>query len=125
MSTGEREEARTKFINDPKCRVIVANIQAGGVGIDGFQEVCSDVAFAEFSHTPNYHRQAEDRLHRSGQKTSVTSYYLVAPGTVDMDAIEVLDARAKMLDGVLDGKETATTDLLTELLERRGARFGR
>jgi superfamily II DNA or RNA helicase len=125
MTTNEREEARKKFIEDPKCRVIVANIQAGGVGIDGFQEVCSDVAFAEFSHTPNYHRQAEDRLHRSGQKTSVTSYYLVAPGTVDMDAIEVLDARAKMLDGVLDGKETATTDLLTELLERRGARFGR
>lgn len=125
MTATEREEARKKFINDPKCRVIVANIQAGGVGIDGFQEVCSDVAFAEFSHTPNFHRQAEDRLHRSGQHNSVTSYYLVAPGTVDMEAIEVLDARAKMLDGVLDGKETASTDLLTEILERKGARFGR
>ena len=42
-----------------------------------------------------------------------------------MEAIEVLDARAKMLDGVLDGKETASTDLLTEILERKGARFGR
>ena len=123
MSTNEREDARLKFIEDPKCRVIVANIQAGGVGIDGFQDVCSDVAFAEFSHTPNYHRQAEDRLHRSGQHNSVTSYYLVAPGTVDMDAIEVLDGRVKMLDGVLDGKETATSDLLTELLERRGLRI--
>jgi len=123
MAATEREEARKKFINDPKCRVIVANIQAGGVGIDGFQEVCSDVAFAEFSHTPNFHRQAEDRLHRMGCKSSVTSYYLVAPGTIDMDAIEVLDARAKMLDGILDGKETATTDLLTEILERRGAKM--
>lgn len=123
MSTTEREAARKKFIENPNCKVIVANIQAGGVGIDGFQDVCSDVAFAEFSHTPNFHRQAEDRLHRSGQHNSVTSYYLVAPGTVDMDAIEVLDARAKMLDGVLDGKETATTDLLTELLERRGFRI--
>ena len=120
MTPNEREDARMSFINNPKCRVVVANIQAGGVGIDGFQDVCSDVAFAEFSHTPNYHRQAEDRLHRSGQHNSVTSYYLVAPGTIDMDAIEVLDNRAKMLDGVLDGKETATTDLLTELLERRG-----
>ena len=123
MSTNEREEARKKFIENPKCKLIVANIQAGGVGIDGFQDVCSDVAFAEFSHTPNFHRQAEDRLHRSGQHNSVTSYYLVAPGTVDMDAIEVLDARAKMLDGVLDGKETATTDLLTEILERRGMKI--
>lgn len=123
MSTNEREEARKKFIENPKCKVIVANIQAGGVGIDGFQDVCSDVAFAEFSHTPNFHRQAEDRLHRSGQHNSVTSYYLVAPRTVDMDAIEILDARAKMLDGVLDGKETATTDLLTEILERRGMKI--
>jgi len=120
MSNQERESMRQRFISDPACRVMVANIQSGGVGIDGFQEVCSDVAFAEFSHTPNYHRQAEDRLHRSGQHNSVTSYYLVAPGTVDMDAVEVLDDRAKMLDGVLDGKEAADIDLLTELLERRG-----
>lgn len=120
MSNQDREAMRQKFITDPACRVMVANIQSGGVGIDGFQEVCSDVAFAEFSHTPNYHRQAEDRLHRSGQHNSVTSYYLVAPGTVDMDAVEVLDDRAKMLDGVLDGKEAADIDLLTELLERRG-----
>jgi SWI/SNF-related matrix-associated actin-dependent regulator 1 of chromatin subfamily A len=124
MSTADREAARSMFINDPDCRVMVANIQSGGVGIDGFQDVCSDVAFAEFSHTPLYHRQAEDRLHRSGQRSSVTSYYLVAPGTVDMDAVEVLDDRAKMLDGVLDGKEAADIDLLTELMERRGLRHG-
>lgn len=122
ISTQEREDMRQRFIGDPSCRVMVANIQSGGVGIDGFQEVCSDVAFAEFSHTPNYHRQAEDRLHRPGQHNSVTSYYLVAPDTVDMDAVEVLDDRAKMLDGVLDGKEAADIDLLTELLERRGLR---
>jgi hypothetical protein len=120
MNQAEREDARRRFIEDVDCRVMVANIQSGGVGIDGFQDVCSDVAFAEFSHTPNAHRQAEDRLHRSGQKSSVTSYYLVAPGTVDMDAVEVLDDRAKMLDGVLDGKEAADVDLLSELLERRG-----
>lgn len=120
MNQAEREDARRRFIEDADCRVMVANIQSGGVGIDGFQDVCSDVAFAEFSYTPNAHRQAEDRLHRSGQKSSVTSYYLVAPGTVDMDAVEVLDDRAKMLDGVLDGKEAADVDLLSELLERRG-----
>lgn len=120
MNQAEREDARKRFIEDGTCRLMVANIQSGGVGIDGFQDVCSNVAFAEFSYTPNAHRQAEDRLHRSGQKSSVTTYYLVAPGTVDMDAVEVLDDRAKMLDGVLDGKEAADVDLLGELLERRG-----
>lgn len=120
VSAAEREGARDRFINDPECRVLVANIQSGGVGIDGFQTACSNVAFAEFSHTPNDHRQAADRLHRGGQTKSVTEYYLVAPGTIDMDAVEVLDDRAKMLDGVLDGKAPADIDLISELLERHG-----
>ena len=120
ISPKDREGCRQRFIKDSNCRVLVANIQAGGVGIDGFQEVCSHCAFVEFSHTPNDHRQAEDRLHRGGQKRAVNSYYLVAPGTVDMDAVEVLDSRAKMLDGVLDGKAPADIDLLGEILARRG-----
>lgn len=123
MSPNDRDKARKTFIEDDKCRLVVANILAGGVGIDGWQDVCSNVAFAEFAHTPNLHRQAEDRLSRYGQKSTVTAYYLVARGTVDDDAMEVLDARAKMLDGILDGKETASTDLLTEILERRGCRI--
>lgn len=120
MSAGDRDKAVQKFVNDEKCRVMVANIQAGGVGIDGFQKVCSHCVFLEFSHTPNDHRQAEDRLHRGGQGVPVNSYYLVAKGTIDMDAIEVLDQRAKMLDGVMDGKAPADMDLLTEILARRG-----
>lgn len=120
MSAGDRDKAVQKFVNDGKCRVMVANIQAGGVGIDGFQKVCSHCVFLEFSHTPNDHRQAEDRLHRGGQGVPVNSYYLVAKGTIDMDAIEVLDQRAKMLDGVMDGKSPVDMDLLTEILARRG-----
>lgn len=120
MSTGDRDKAVQKFVSDEKCRVMVANIQAGGVGIDGFQKVCSHCVFLEFSHTPNDHRQAEDRLHRGGQGVPVNSYYLVARGTIDMDAIEVLDQRAKMLDGVMDGKAPVDMDLLTEILARRG-----
>ena len=120
MSAGDRDKAVQKFVNDEKCRVMVANIQAGGVGIDGVQKGCSHCVFIEFSHTPNDHRQAEDRLHRGGQGVPVNSYYLVAKGTIDMDAIEVLDQRAKMLDGVMDGKAPADMDLLTEILARRG-----
>jgi len=120
MSTRDRDKVVQKFMGDEKCRVMVANIQAGGVGIDGFQKVCSHCVFLEFSHTPNDHRQAEDRLHRGGQGVPVNSYYLVAKGTIDMDAIEVLDQRAKMLDGVMDGKAPVDMDLLTEILARRG-----
>ena len=120
MSANEREDARKKFIEDDTCKVMVANIQAGGVGIDGWQSCCDSVAFAEFAHTPTLHNQATDRLHRGGQINTVTAYYLTAPGTIDDDALEVLDTRAKMMSNIMDGKDMASSDLLTELLERRG-----
>lgn len=123
VSVSGREEAKKKFIHDDACRILVANIQAGGVGIDGLQSVCNHVAFAEFSHTPLDHRQAEDRLHRSGQDLPVTSYYLIAPGTVDDDSVEVLDDRAQMLDNALDGHKTADVNLIGEILERRGVKL--
>lgn len=123
MSVSAREESKQQFILNADCRVMVANIQAGGVGIDGLQKVCNHVAFAEFSHTPLDHRQAEDRLHRSGQDLPVTSYYLVAPGTVDDDSVEVLDDRAQMLDNALDGHKTADVNLIGEILERKGIKL--
>lgn len=125
MTAHEREEAKDMFIKDEDCRLLVANIQSGGVGIDGLQTVASHCAFAEFAHTPNFHRQAEDRLARSGQTKPVTAYYLVASGTIDMEAMEILDERAKMLDGLVDGKEAADIDLLTEIMERKGLRVPR
>ena len=123
ISVAAREEAKTTFIQDDRCRIMVANIQAGGVGIDGLQKVCNHVAFAEFSHTPLDHRQAEDRLHRGGQDLPVTSYYLIAPGTVDDDSVEVLDDRAQMLDNALDGHRTADVNLIGEILERKGIKL--
>ena len=123
ISVAAREEAKTTFIQDDRCRIMIANIQAGGVGTDGLQEVCNHVAFAEFSHTPLDHRQAEDRLHRGGQDLPVTSYYLIAPGTVDDDSVEVLDDRAQMLDNALDGHRTADVNLIGEILERKGIKL--
>lgn len=123
ISVASREAAKTTFIQDDRCRIMVANIQAGGVGIDGLQKVCNHVAFAEFSHTPLDHRQAEDRLHRGGQDLPVTSYYLIAPGTVDDDSVEVLDDRAQMLDNALDGHKTADVNLIGEILERKGIKL--
>lgn len=116
-----RDDKVQQFVGNSNCRVMVANIQAGGVGLDGLQAVCSDCVFLEFSYTPTDHAQAVDRFHRSGQIDSVNAYYLVAPGTVDEDAIDVLDSRRKMIDSVLDGTETGVErDLLTEILARRG-----
>lgn len=41
MTDKAREAAKDKFVADPTCRVLIANIQSGGVGIDGLQKVLS------------------------------------------------------------------------------------
>jgi len=81
----EREEAVDKFLNDPKCRVFVGNIQAAGTAITlvGPKCKCSDVIFVESSWTPMDNAQAACRVHRIGQHDGVVARMLSATGTVD------------------------------------------
>lgn len=119
----QRETEKSRFISDPRCRVMVCNIQSGGTGIDGFQQVCCNVAFAEFASTSTDMEQAEDRLHRGGQERPVTVYYLIAQGTIDEDMAEALDEKKRVLASVLDGKEAKDLDLISTVAARRGLRL--
>ena len=88
--------------------------------MDGFQNVCCNVAFAEFANTSTDMEQAEDRLHRGGQSKPVSVYYLIAKGTIDEDMAEALDEKKKVLASVLDGKEAKDLDLISVIAARRG-----
>lgn len=52
MSGKDREIQKMKFIEDNSCRLMLANVRSGGVGIDGWQNVCSHIAFAEVCPIP-------------------------------------------------------------------------
>lgn len=117
---GAKRDAQIEQFRSKRARIFLGNIQACGVGIDGLQDVCSHMVFVEYAPSPTDHAQAEDRLHRSGQTQSVNIYYLVAPGTVDEDMVEILDSRRKMITQVVDGEIPPDMDFLGELLARRG-----
>lgn len=119
----QREAEKEKFIQDDSCRIMICNIQSGGTGVDGFQKVCCNVAFAEFASTSTDMEQAEDRLHRGGQERPVSVYYLIATGTIDEDMAEALDSKKKVLASVLDGKQAADLDLIATIAARRGLRL--
>lgn len=123
VSLQQREAEKERFISDSSCRVMICNIQSGGTGIDGFQKICCNVAFAEFASTSTDMEQAEDRLHRGGQERPVTVYYLIATGTIDEDMAEMLDQKKKVLASVLDGKEEKDLDLIATIAERRGLKI--
>ena len=113
--TGEnRQIAVDRFQRDDKIRLFIGNIKAAGVGLT--LTAASNVAFLELPWTPGDVSQAEDRCHRIGQKDSVTVHYLLAADTIEEKIARLIDNKRKVLDKVLDGKETDETSLLSELM---------
>ncbi|HEX2416143.1 MAG TPA: hypothetical protein VHJ37_13110, partial [Thermoleophilaceae bacterium] len=64
----------------------------------------SNVAFLELDWTPARHDQAEDRLHRIGQDSAVTAWYLLAPDTIDETMAELLQRKRSVINAVTDGQ---------------------
>lgn len=112
----ERQAAVDAFQADPKARVIVLNLQAGGVGIT--LTAGSDVVFVQMGWTPAEHDQAEDRCHRIGQKNNVQAWYLLASGTIDEDIYDLVDAKRAVVDAVTEGDEIAQESLIKDLMKR-------
>jgi SWI/SNF-related matrix-associated actin-dependent regulator of chromatin subfamily A-like protein 1 len=81
---------------------MVCSMRAASQGITLTR--ASNVAFLELDWTPARHDQAEDRLHRIGQDSAVTAWYLLAPDTIDETMAQVLERKRSLIDAVTDGR---------------------
>lgn len=115
-SMEERQHAVDSFQNDKAARVIILNLQAGGVGITLTSG--SDVVFVQMGWTPAEHDQAEDRCHRIGQKNHVQAWYLLASGTIDEDIYDLVDSKRSIVDAVTEGDEVEQESLVKDLMRR-------
>jgi len=115
-SLEERQHAVDAFQNNPKARVIILNLQAGGVGIT--LTAGSDVVFVQMGWTPGEHDQAEDRCHRIGQKNNVQAWYLLAADTIDEDIYDLVDTKRKVVDAVTEGDEVEQQSVVKDLMKR-------
>lgn len=111
-----RQKAVDMFQTTNEVRLFIGNIEAAGVGLT--LTAASDVAFLQLPWTPGKLEQATDRVHRIGQKDSVNVYYLLANNTIEERIAKLLDNKRKVLDGVLDGKDTEQDSLLSELMKQ-------
>ncbi|MGI0017622.1 MAG: SNF2-related protein [Nitrosotalea sp.] len=101
QSDKERHEGIDRFQNG-ETKLIIAGLRAGNVGINLSR--ARYVIFAELDWSPAIHRQAEDRLHRIGQKNTVFAYYLMGKGTLDDHVANVLVDKSYEIDAIMDEK---------------------
>ena len=99
VSAREREVVLRRFA-EGDARVFLATIKAGGEGID--LTAASTVVFLDREWTPAANVQAEDRLHRPGQRSAVQVVDLLARGTIDVKKAQMLEYRADWIRKLLD-----------------------
>jgi len=116
-SQANRQKAVDDFQEKPNINLFLGNIKAAGVGLT--LTAANATCFLEFPWTSGDLDQAEDRVHRIGQKAdSVMAYYLVGEDSIDEYIAELIDEKRKVLTQVLDGKDVEDNSLFTELLNK-------
>jgi SNF2 family DNA or RNA helicase len=105
MTDKTRQEAIDSFQNDPKVRVIIANQQAGGTGVNLTAASCMIYFSKNFSLECEL--QSEARCHRGGSEVhkSITRIDLVTPFTIDEVITEALARKENLANSILDIKD--------------------
>ena len=102
---GQTDKVRQDNIDnfqEGKTKLMIAGLRAGNVGIN--LTTAKYVIFAELDWSPAIHRQAEDRLHRIGQKNTVFAYYLIGNGTLDDHVGDILVDKEYEIDTIMDAR---------------------
>lgn len=111
-----RQPLVDRFQNDDSVRVFLANIVAGGTGLN--LTAATQVVFNDLDWVPTNHWQAEDRAYRIGQTRTVNVTYFVARDTIDDFVHAVLETKAALVNAIVEGDALApgaAGDVLDEL----------
>ena len=100
-----RQPLVDRFQDDGNVRVFVANIIAGGTGLN--LTAATQVVFNDLDWVPTNHWQAEDRAYRIGQTRTVNVTYFVARDTIDDFVQAVLERKAALVNAIVEGDALA------------------
>lgn len=96
--SGRRDEL--KEWQAGKAQVLAVQISAGGIGVDLTRARYN--IYYSLSYSLGEYDQSLSRVHRPGQTRPVTHIHLVARGTVDEKVIRALEARAEVIESILN-----------------------
>lgn len=113
ISRREQDWNKQAFIDDHKHRMMVAQCRSAGVGIDGWQHVCTDAFFLELPYTPKDFNQAVGRIDRDGQMETTNIRVACANNTI----------QAKLMRDVMR-KDDIVNRVMPTIKTMRAALFG-
>lgn len=127
-----RQEVVDEFTAAPPGAVLVAQIQAGGVGIN--VQAASVVVLCEPQLKPTAEAQAIARVHRMGQVRSVQVHRLLVEESVDERIVELLAAKQLLFDeyvrdsvlaeGAVQAVDVTEAQLAAQVVAAEQARLG-
>jgi SNF2 family DNA or RNA helicase len=112
MSTTARQAQVDRFQNTaaPDAPpVFLLSLKAGGTGLN--LTAADTVVHFDPWWNPAAEAQATDRAHRIGQKRVVTSYKLIAAGTVEEKVLALQDEKRLLLANVFEASDAASAKL--------------
>jgi SNF2 family DNA or RNA helicase len=97
----QRDGMVERFTQDPSITLFIGVIEAAAEGIDGLQHATDTAIFLDRSWRTIKNQQAEDRLHRGGQKDTVQIIDIMAKDTLDMGRFQKLEMKWKFIKTIL------------------------
>ncbi len=116
MSPAQRQAEVDRFQSDPALPVFLLSLKAGGTGLN--LTAADTVVHLDPWWNPAAEAQATDRAHRIGQTRTVTSYKLIATGTVEERVLALQEEKRTLLAEVFEASDAAAAKL--SLADLRG-----
>lgn len=111
-STKNRLEVVKEFNENPKIPVFLVSLKAGGTGLN---LVGADtVIHYDMWWNPAVENQATDRVHRIGQKNSVSAYKLITLNTIEEKIVEMQRSKKGLVKKVVSCDDEAIAKLTWE-----------
>ena len=108
LDSAESKFRKMNEFQDGKADVVIGT-QAIREGMDLFR--ASNGIFVERWWVPLLEEQAEDRMHRHGQKNAVTVWYPTVKGTVDERIAALADEKRGLVDALLGSEDTKVEEV--------------
>jgi superfamily II DNA or RNA helicase len=108
----DRSEIIRSFQTDPKYKIFLLSLKAGGVGVN--LTAADYVILFDPWWNPAAEKQAIDRAHRMGQKNKVIAYKLIVRGTIEEKILQLQEKKHALAEEIVTEKSGILASLGAE-----------